>query len=721
MRILVKQREWQAALRQYQECRRILEAELEEKPDEVTESLRRAAKGRGTGSAGSAAVRGSAHGGPLVGRSSERAELHRLLLDPARRLITLEGPPGAGKTRLARELLSDLTSHFPDGALFIDLTPLTGEAEVIDAIAAAVGLRDVAAGEVDRVDSIIQAVRDTRTLLVLDNFEHVVSTAPIVARIIQGTSELTILATSRERLRLAGETSFAVSPLAIADVGAEHTVEAVRRSPAVQLFLDRARRIDPELDVTRESALLLVQICRAVDGLPLAIELAAALLRVFSLRELATHVTARLELLKDGPRELPERQQSLRQTITWSHDLLSPSEAALFARLSVFSGGAQVEAAEAVCSGGLGRDARTVSLLATLVDKNLLQRRRVARETRFDLLESIRDYAAERLDEREEREEVETAHAEYFLSQVVALGPKLRGVHQSRWLDYLDQEHQNIQRALEWSFGRPDSIPLALRAGPILAWFWYRRGHVSQGRRSLERLLSAAPEAATGELAACIRAAGWLAFVQGDWEAGRHHYYRALDMAQEVDDTVTRALVLGDLGVAERWLGNPGAGNRHRRGALALTQGTDDAWLRARTLIWAYATTGGEVEGQPPIAELREAQSLAARVGDAWLFAHAHNGLGDLFRRLGRLDEAHAEYSRALSGFQWVGDDWLAAWTHQGLAETFALTGNPDDAATHFRQAKQLFERVGDRSMTRHMGERYAAIAPRKLDASGSG
>ena len=778
IRLLLKQRRRQAALDQYEVCRRVLADELDAEPSAVTESLREAVL-RGTPSPGDgsesvarpAATTPVAETDMLIGRDVDRAEILRLLMDPTHRLVTLEGPPGAGKTRLARAVMEQIPSTgggrgpFGGGAVFIDLTRVHDDRSVPDAVATALGLRDTGV-EGDRAEQMVTAFLEHRhVLLVLDNFEHVLPASRFVGQLLEEAPGTTVLTTSRERLGLAGERCYPVGPLAVPRTGG-NAVQAVAESPAAQLFLRRARKIEPEFGVNADTAPAIAAVCTRLDGLPLAIELAVPLLRTFTVRELAANLDNRLQLLSRASGKLPQRHQSLRDAIAWSVDMLTEREASLFAGMGVFSTGADLAAILRVC-GAAANETTILADLQSLVEKHLVRREIRRGRSRYRFLATVGEYAGEMLAASDRANELRRTHAEYFHEVALEARRELRGPRQTELLEELEDDHGNLQDALEWFLQQatdPEAAPgtdaeygdaaaarSALDMCAALNWFWYRRGHIALGRRITDRALEAAPEEATPARARALHAAGWLAFIQGEWSRGRDRFQAAVEAAMASGETFTQTLASALLGIAERWLGNAARGKEYRDAALRLSarsgSGEDlaaesgDPWLRGTVLNLTYSTTGGRYDGEPPLRELQEAAELAVSTGDTWLIAHIHNGLGDVYRVMGRYAEARREYEESRAIFEEISDDWMTAWNHQGLGDTAAAeaeaagdgggydTGRGsahrvgadaphrgtaaearEEALRHFEAATALFERVGDATTAAEMRRRSATL-----------
>jgi predicted ATPase/class 3 adenylate cyclase len=475
----------------------------------------------------------------FVGREEQIAEIRQLL--GRTRLITLTGAGGTGKTRLALQVAAEVLTEHRDGSFFADLSSVTDSGLVPSAVAGALGVPEVAGRPI--LEAVKTHLQDKELLLVVDNFEQVAEAGPVIEELLTAAPKLKVLVTSRVVLSLRGEQEYAVPPLEPPDPERLPDVLTLGRFEAVRLFTDRAVSVQPGFRVTEGNALAVAEITARLDGLPLAIELAATRTKVLTPEQMLPRLQQRLSLLTSGARTLPERQRTLRGAIAWSHDLLDPAERGLFARLSVFSAGWTLESAEAVCDpGALGLD--PLDGLTSLVDKSLVRRSDLDGQPRFSMLETIREFGLEQLEAGGDLDQIRRRHAEHFLGLAVEAEPHLTADDQGEWLDRCDREHANIRAALRWAIGGGEA-DRAQEASGALWRFWQQRGHLAEGGGWFEEILAMpSGQGGTQARAKALTGAAGIAWWRQDRESAGAFYAEALAIERELGDPARMAEAL---------------------------------------------------------------------------------------------------------------------------------------------------------------------------------
>jgi predicted ATPase/DNA-binding winged helix-turn-helix (wHTH) protein len=632
----------------------------------------------------------------LVGREQQVAEATQLLLRGDVRLLTITGPGGAGKTRLAVAAASVIADRFAAGVQFVSLASITDPGLVGTAVADALEIQQVANRTVPQL--IGDQLRNSGPfLLLLDNFEQVLPATTLVAETLEACPDLKILVTSRSCLRIYGEQEFPVTPLA--------------QNSAVELFAQRAAAVWPDFVITSENASAIREICLRLDGLPLAIELAAARTKVLSPSAILERLESRLQLLTGGALDLPARQQTLRKTIDWSHELLNEAERKLFCRLSAFVGGCTLEAAEAVCntSRDLGMD--LFEGLSSLVDKNLVQRaERAEAEPRFVMLETIREYALEILTGSGEESAVRRAHAAYCLVLAEEGNPELGSADRTRWLAQCDVEIDNFRSALDWLFQTLD-LDWGLRLCVALFRFWDMREHLTEGRAWLETVLRLAGSDRTKERARVSLFLGALATTQGDYPAAERVLERSLCLYEELGDQSGIAASLNALAASARDRGDYASAQSNFERSLACWRLLSDRLAMARCLHNLANVV--KVRGDYPRAlwALHEAADIFLELGDRSGAAWSTNQQGDITRAQGDVLAARILYQASLEAFREAGDPWGSARSLTDLAYIDCEQGDHSAARTEFREALEIFAGLGHRRGAARALEGSACLA----------
>jgi predicted ATPase/class 3 adenylate cyclase len=621
----------------------------------------------------------------LVGRNRELAELGQVLHRPDVRLLTLTGPGGTGKTRLALQLAADVLEDFPDGVFVVSLAPLADPSLALPAIAQTLGVRESAGRPVAAV--LRDYVAEKRVLLVLDNFEQVVEAAGEVSDLLEAGPDLKVLVTTREPLHIPGEQEWPVQPLELPRAAETRNVEVLSQYESVRLFIERARAVRPDFTVTNENAPAVAEICVRLDGLPLAIELAAARVKVLSVSDLLGRLDQRLAVLTGGGRTTPERQRTLRGAIDWSYSLLDGKERTLFARLSVFAGGCTLDAAEAICEADL-------DTLAALVDKSLIRETDGAGDTRFSMLETIREYAVERLGESEEADAVRHRQADYYVALAEEAQEPLRGEGRREWAARLDQEQDNVRAVLEWSLARTEPVR-PLKIASAIWYYWMLRGQLTEGRRWIERALDCGDPAPSPLRAWSLGIAGEFLRAQGEAEAAIAVKEEALGLAEKLGDKRDAAALHHDLGEIAATQGDLPRARTHHERALALRQELGTRWGIAHAL-------SGLVDVSVRDGDYASARELAQEVHE---FARDENNeealiwalgmLGDIERRAGNLERARELFAEALSLSVESGDRPRVAEMLEGTAALAGDAGDPLRAARLWGAAGAIYEEIG--------------------------
>jgi predicted ATPase/class 3 adenylate cyclase/tetratricopeptide (TPR) repeat protein len=651
---------------------------------------------------------------PLIGREKEVSEVCNLVRGDETHLLTLTGPGGTGKTRLALQAAADLLDDFPDGTFFAQLATLSEAELFLSTVAETLGVRET--GEQPLVESLKDYLHERQLLLVLDNFEQVLGAAPTVTELLAEAPGLKVLATSRAPLGLYGEHVYPVPPLTLPDLKRPPSLERLTQYEAVGLFVERARALKPDFKVTNEGAPAVAEICVRLDGLPLAIELAAARITMLPPKAMLQRLTSRLKLLTGGARDLPERQRTLRATIEWSYALLDEGEQLLFGRLAVFSGGRTLEAIEAICDaeGDLPMDA--FDGVSSLLDKSLLRQEEGPNgEPRFVMLETIHEFAREKLRQSAEAEQIKRVHAEYFLTLAEEANPELKGPDQLQWLERLEVEHDNMRTALSWALERREA-EVVLRLGGALWWFWSVRGYHSEGRRWLEEVLAMDGRGSPESRAMALAGAGTLASEQGDLDRAQEACEEGLELlANEGREAKLRLLAC--LGWVAWTREEHGQARELFEESLALSRELGDTWWLADSLS-NLAVVSHSLRDSERATELYEqSMDLFRELGDKQSLARCLNDLGMVVYSQGDLGRAAQLTEEAVALFRELGNRGGVSVGLYNLGWIALLQDDLGRAADLYRESLSLSWDIGLNPLVQSTLEGFACVAAAKGDA----
>ena len=626
---------------------------------------------------------------PLVGREQEIAELRERLASGRARLLTLTGPPGIGKTRLAIEAALQVLDRFEDGVFFVALAPIRDYRLVAPAIVEALGLRDN--GNLPSEDALKAYLQDKRMLLVLDNFEQVIDAASVVVGLLQTAPDLKVMVTSRAALNVLGEQQFPIAPLSLPELTNLPGVDTLLTYPSIRLFVERAQATGPDFRLTPENAQAVAAICTRLDGLPLAIELIAARTKLLPPHSLLARLSKGLSMLKGGLQDLPARQQTLQDAIAWSYDLLDEGEKMLFARLSTFSGGSTLNAIEAICNAHNDLPVDTLEGVQSLSDKSLLvQSLGRDEEPRFSMLKTIHEYAAERLKESGETSQLRDLHLQYYLAMAEAADEQVKGTQQPIWFARLRSEHENLRAAIEWTFER-EQWEMGAVLTSYLEFFW-RQGYPSEGRRWMEALVQHSDSISPGNMGRLYIALGQFSNDQGDIPQAREWLEQAMEIGKSLGNRELVGRALENMAWGEMICGDFQTARDFGAQAIAIWDELGDSYKHraARTLyiLGATAAYGND------LAEAERAFSrvigLARELGQIEMMAGALNGLGVAQHFTGKYEAALAHYNEALTLSRQVELPLQVAPVTGNLGKLSRRMGNYEEARKYLTECMVL-------------------------------
>ncbi|HSL31720.1 MAG TPA: tetratricopeptide repeat protein [Anaerolineales bacterium] len=644
----------------------------------------------------------------FIGRETELAEIKQIL--NSHRLVTLTGPGGSGKTRLALQIGNDVLQQFQEGVVFVPLAPVTDPRLVPSTIAQTLDVAEVAGQSV--VDVLKSHLQNKSLLLVLDNFEQVTSAAPVVSDLLAACSKLKILVTSREILRVYGEKVYPVPPLGLPDLKKLPPLDSLSQYTSIRLFLQRAQAVKPDFQITDENASSVAEICHRLDGLPLAIELAAARIRLLPPRTMLSRLERRLEFLTGGARDLPARQQTLRHAITWSYDLLAEDEQKAFRRLSVFVGGCTIGAIEAIFGEEVG-GVFVLDQIGSLLDKSLIREvEGPTGEARFMMLELLREFGLEQLQASGEEQAIRRRHTNFYLALAEEAEARLESGEQAHWIHSMEQEHDNLRAALEWTRTAEDMSEHCLRLAGALGLFWETRGYFSEGRERLSAILAMeTAQLRTSARARLLARAAELAYRQSDYAATVEYAEESLGIYREINDWQGTASMLIKLGNAATEAGDYAAATEYLNEALTIWRERGDRRGTARALIslgWAALKPG---DHQLARARLEEALTLSRELKDTRSMGFELSGLGEIALRQGEYARAKQLLEESLGLRQQLGNKWGIGVSAGTLGWVAIREGNWKQAMDWLAESLEVRQEIGDKGGCAWCLERLAEIA----------
>lgn len=645
----------------------------------------------------------------FIGREKETADVIRLLSET--RLLTLTGMGGTGKTRLSLQAAVDVLDNYPDGVWLIELAPLTDPALVLQTVALVLGIKEQKGQPLQQ--TVLDWLAPKSLLLLLDNAEHLLQAcAELTSAILRSCPNVSVLVTSREALGIAGEQTYPIPSLSLPDPKQPATVDSVSTYEAVRLFIDRARAVKPDFAVTNDNAPTVAHLCYQLDGIPLALELAAARVRAMPLEQIAARLDDRFRLLTGGSRTALPRQQTLRALVDWSYDLLSEPERTMLCRLSVFSGGWTIEAAESVCAGEEIEDWEVLDFLLSLVDKSLVVYDEHEGNGRYRLLETLRQYAQEKATERGGTEQVRNQHIAYFLQFAQTLKSDMIGAKQSVGMMLLETEHDNLRAALAWCDHAPDGAQIGLQFTASLLKFWDVRGYWHEGVMQYKRALSRpGADSPTKARADALIGAGTLTRYQAEYRTSRILFEEALQIRQALGDRAGTAQVFNNIGAIELRQGNEAQAKILYEQSLSIRRELNDKVGMAACLLnlgTVAQETGQNLEAWE---RYRESLVLYEDIGDTSNRAILLTNMGNLALSEKSYEEARTFYKQSLELARAGDDKFGTALALVNLGMLLCLMGEYAPSAASFADCLPLCQELGEQRLTAYCFEGFARLS----------
>ena len=646
---------------------------------------------------------------PFIGRERELNEVSNLLEREEVRLVTLIGPGGTGKTRLSLKLGEESPGRYESGVIFLPLAEVSEPDLVVSKVAKQLGIRE--GGSQPLLASVRNYLRDKQILLIMDNFEQIIQGAELISELMNAAPRVKFLVTSRTVLNLRGEYEFPVPPLTLPDKNKIMDTDLVEQSEAFQLFAERAKAASPRFNIDEGNFQTIAEICYRLDGLPLAIELAAARIKVLTPEMILERLAKSLELLTGGARDLPERQQTLRNTLDWSFSLLDEQTQTLFSILSVFIGGFTLEAAQAVCEYQTGKcELDVLNGLEGLIDNSLLRREQsVNGETRFRMLETIREYALEQLSGSGDLTAVCDQHAQYYANKMAEISLLFQTSESELTLDWIEAEHDNLRATLTWLIEKPVYPEAGAFFLASMDWFWFRRGYLSEGREWSRKMLNQLEsEEPTPDRSLILFSNGALAMWQGDLNEAMSSMDQALEIARWLEYPYHLAVVLLFKGTIYVNMGRDEEAISYLEEARTLFEELDMGWYLGTTQVHIANAALGSGDTEKALGNLTQALSISEDIEEKWLRSFILNNFGEVSRVRGEYDRAQSYYQQSEALFREMGDAGELARLVQNLGYVALHQGHLDEAETQFQESLAMFVKLSNQ---RGIAESLSAIA----------